>query len=92
MMQALLWTGTVINLVIFLPALWLLGGALAASGMAGGLQWLTIAPVLALPVLCIVAPALAWNQFDRSRAGWAASIMLAPVALAGVLASFMALV
>jgi len=89
-MRALLWIGTVINLVIFLPALYLLGAALAVSGMAGGLQWLTIAPVLALPVLCIVAPALAWKQFDQFRAGWALSIMLTPVALAGVLASFVA--
>jgi len=89
-MRALLWTGTVIDLTIFLPALYAVAAALATSGMAGEPAWFKVALILTLPVLCIAAPALAWKQFDRSQHGFAILLILVPVALAVILVSLLA--
>lgn len=88
-MRALLWTGTVFNLVLFLPALYFVALSLPALGMTDSPPYLTLLFFSALPALCIVSPGLAWRQFDRFRNEAAILLILVPITLAGVLAYFL---
>lgn len=88
-MQRLLWIGTVLDLILLLPALYVLAMGLGAAGMSGGSTYAlyAIVAIVLLPLSCILAPGLAWKRFDRSSPGAAVLIILAPFAYAVLLAT-----
>ncbi|MGV8997655.1 MAG: hypothetical protein ACOH12_11965 [Parvibaculaceae bacterium] len=88
-MQRLLWIGTALDLILFPLALYMTVMGLGASGFSG---WLTHAlyillMIVLLPVLCILAPGLAWKSFDRASPRTALLIVLVPFAYAALLAA-----
>tara|TARA_R110000868_G_scaffold121270_4_gene321734 strand:- start:1672 stop:1953 length:282 start_codon:yes stop_codon:yes gene_type:complete len=90
-MQRLLWIGTILDLILFLPALYLSGLDLGAAGFSGGpthALYILLTVVL-LPVLCILAPGLAWKRFDRASPRAALFIVLVPFAYAALLAAYL---
>jgi hypothetical protein len=90
-MQKLLWIGMALDLILFLPALYVVGEAFAAAGM-GGRSYQTgvsVLAVCALPVLCILAPGLAWKRFNRASPCSALLVVLTPFVYVALLATSM---
>jgi hypothetical protein len=90
-MRRLLWIGTVLDLIFFLVALYAAGLALATAGLSGGppRALVHLAAIALLPVLCILAPGLAWKRFDEALPRTSLLVVLTPFVYAALLAAFL---
>jgi hypothetical protein len=78
--------GTVVDLLLFLPASYMAAGAVGIarandSGIAAGIAGLFIA----LPIFSLACPMAAWRALGRGRTRHAAGLMLAPIVYAAFL-------
>ena len=89
---AWLWAGTVIDLLLFVPAAYMAVSALDIYRQSDASPQImgVILLFFALPVFCIASPFAAWRAHVRGRQlGTVAGLLVAPVVYAAFLVAFL---